>query len=162
MPKSMLMLTLILIAGFKTCNGTKPNVLTKSSITMNKPTTSTQTLAERPTFASDIRPILQSRCQPCHFQGGQMYEKLPFDKPETITKLWPASGALIDKPSFQRDPPFMARSGGRRERIVNALRSALEQKDERSRAAAHKSETPVPVHRARPGPARALPWGACA
>jgi hypothetical protein len=39
------------------------------------------------TFASDIRPILQSRCQPCHFQGGQMYEKLPFDKPETITKL---------------------------------------------------------------------------
>src|SRR5213083_2839031 len=87
MPKSMLMLTLILIAGFKTCNGTKPNVLTKSSITMNKPTTSTLTLAERPTFASDIRPILQSRCQPCHFQGGQMYEKLPFDKPETITKL---------------------------------------------------------------------------
>src|SRR5438034_9605761 len=87
MPKSMLMLTLILIAGFKTCNGTKPNVVTKSSITMNKPTTSTLTLAERPTFASDIRPILQSRCQPCHFQGGQMYEKLPFDKPETITKL---------------------------------------------------------------------------
>jgi hypothetical protein len=83
----MLMLALILIAGFKTCNGTKPNALTKSSITMNKPTTSTQTVAERPTFASNIRPILQSRCQPCHFQGGQMYEKLPFDKAETITKL---------------------------------------------------------------------------
>src|SRR5262249_1547763 len=53
----------------------------------NKPTTSTQTLTERPTFASDIRPILESSCQPCHFQGGKMYEKLPFDKPETITKL---------------------------------------------------------------------------
>jgi hypothetical protein len=87
MPKSILMLTLILIAGFKTCNGTKPNALAKSSTTMNEPTTSTQTLAEKPTFASDIRPILQSRCQPCHFQGGQMYEKLPFDKPETVTKL---------------------------------------------------------------------------
>jgi hypothetical protein len=87
MPKSMLMLTLVLISGFKTCNGTKPNALTKSTTPMNKPTTSTQTLAERPTFASDVRPILQSRCQPCHFQGGQMYEKLPFDKPETITKL---------------------------------------------------------------------------
>ena len=49
--------------------------------------TSIKTLAERPTFASDIRPILESSCQPCHFQGGQMYEKLPFDKPETITKL---------------------------------------------------------------------------
>src|SRR5437867_12853404 len=87
MPKSMLMLTLILIAGFKTCNGTKPNALTKSSTTMNEPTTSTQTLAERPTVPPDIRPILQPRCEPCHFQGGQMYEKLPFDKPETITML---------------------------------------------------------------------------
>src|SRR5512132_841779 len=48
---------------------------------------SIKTMAERPTFASDIKPILESRCQPCHFQGGQMYEKLPFDKPETITKL---------------------------------------------------------------------------
>jgi hypothetical protein len=49
--------------------------------------TSIKTMAERPTFASDIRPILESSCQPCHFQGCQMYEKLPFDKPETITKL---------------------------------------------------------------------------
>ena len=48
---------------------------------------SIKTMAERLTFASDIKPILESRCQPCHFQGGQMYEKLPFDKPETITKL---------------------------------------------------------------------------
>jgi hypothetical protein len=49
--------------------------------------TSIKTMAKRPTFVSDIRPILQSNCQPCHFQGGKMYEKLPFDKPETITKL---------------------------------------------------------------------------
>ena len=48
---------------------------------------SIKTLAERPTFVSDVRPILESSCQPCHFKGGQMYEKLPFDKPETITKL---------------------------------------------------------------------------
>ena len=49
--------------------------------------TSIKTMADRPTFASDIRPILQSSCQPCHFQGGKMYEKLPFDKPETIIQL---------------------------------------------------------------------------
>jgi hypothetical protein len=49
--------------------------------------TSFKTMAERPTFASDVRPILESSCQPCHFQGGKMYEKLPFDKSETITKL---------------------------------------------------------------------------
>jgi hypothetical protein len=83
----MLMLSVILVVGFRTCNGTKPNAFTKSNTTMNKPATSTQIVAKRPAFASDIRPILESRCQPCHFQGGQMYEKLPFDKPETITKL---------------------------------------------------------------------------
>jgi len=38
-------------------------------------------------FEKEIRPIFQARCQPCHFQGGQVYDKLPFDKPATITKL---------------------------------------------------------------------------
>ncbi len=38
-------------------------------------------------FAADIRPIFESRCTPCHFAGGQMYERLPFDRPETIRKL---------------------------------------------------------------------------
>ena len=38
-------------------------------------------------FASQIQPILFSHCTPCHFPGGKMYEKLPFDKPETILKL---------------------------------------------------------------------------
>lgn len=41
----------------------------------------------KPDFDSDIKPIFQARCQPCHFQGGKVYEKLPFDKAETITKL---------------------------------------------------------------------------
>ena len=38
-------------------------------------------------FARDIQPILEKRCQPCHFPGGKMYARLPFDKPETIHKL---------------------------------------------------------------------------
>jgi hypothetical protein len=38
-------------------------------------------------FAKDVRPILEKRCQPCHFPGGRMYEKLPFDRPETMHKL---------------------------------------------------------------------------
>lgn len=38
-------------------------------------------------FTRDVRPILERRCQPCHFQGGKMYARLPFDRPETITKL---------------------------------------------------------------------------
>ena len=38
-------------------------------------------------FNTEIKPILQAKCQPCHFQGGQVYDKMPFDKPETITRL---------------------------------------------------------------------------
>lgn len=37
-------------------------------------------------FTTQVKPILV-RCQPCHFSGGSMYEKLPFDRPETVTKL---------------------------------------------------------------------------
>lgn len=43
--------------------------------------------SKKPDFDGEIKPIFQARCQPCHFQGGQVYDKLPFDKPETITKL---------------------------------------------------------------------------
>src|SRR5687768_13180664 len=38
-------------------------------------------------FDSEIKPILQSKCMPCHFSGGVQYEKLPFDRPETLKKL---------------------------------------------------------------------------
>ena len=38
-------------------------------------------------FTRDVRPILEKRCTPCHFAGGQMHAKLPFDKPETIHHL---------------------------------------------------------------------------
>jgi len=43
--------------------------------------------AAKPNFDTDIKPIFQAKCQPCHFQGGQVYSKLPFDRPETIKKL---------------------------------------------------------------------------
>ena len=39
------------------------------------------------TFVKDVQPILEKRCQPCHFPGGTMHAKLPFDKPETINHL---------------------------------------------------------------------------
>ena len=38
-------------------------------------------------FAVQVRPILEARCQPCHFTGGRMYEALPFDREETIHRL---------------------------------------------------------------------------
>jgi hypothetical protein len=38
-------------------------------------------------FDTQIRPIFAARCQPCHFSGGMMYQRLPFDRAETIKKL---------------------------------------------------------------------------
>ncbi len=38
-------------------------------------------------FQSEILPILEARCQPCHFPGGKMYDRLPFDRPETLYLL---------------------------------------------------------------------------
>jgi len=38
-------------------------------------------------FDTQLKPIFKSRCMPCHFGGGQMYDRLPFDRPETIRKL---------------------------------------------------------------------------
>ena len=41
----------------------------------------------RVNFATDIKPTLEQRCRPCHFEGGVMYSRLPFDDPKTILKL---------------------------------------------------------------------------
>src|ERR1700752_2866974 len=43
--------------------------------------------SKRPDFDSEIKPIFQARCQPCHFPGGKVYAEMPFDKPETIHRL---------------------------------------------------------------------------
>ena len=46
-----------------------------------------QTPEERVDFDTQVKPIFQSKCMPCHFSGGQMYDRLPFDQPATIKKL---------------------------------------------------------------------------
>jgi hypothetical protein len=38
-------------------------------------------------FQTQIKPIFEARCQPCHFSGGKVYEKMPFDRPATIKSL---------------------------------------------------------------------------
>ena len=51
------------------------------------PVTSSSKPDARVDFDTQIKPILHSKCMPCHFSGGQMYARLPFDKPDTIRKL---------------------------------------------------------------------------
>jgi len=50
-------------------------------------TLSFSSTAKKPAFDTEIKPIFQARCQPCHFPGGKVYDRLPFDQPETITRL---------------------------------------------------------------------------
>jgi hypothetical protein len=38
-------------------------------------------------FKAEVQPIFVKRCTPCHFPGGSMHEKLPFDDPATISRL---------------------------------------------------------------------------
>lgn len=38
-------------------------------------------------FDSRVRPLLQARCSPCHFPGGVMYARLPFDQADTVRCL---------------------------------------------------------------------------
>lgn len=52
-------------------------------------------------FQSQIRPILEKRCQPCHFTGGKMYAKMPFDRPQTIHTLGEKMFTRIKDPQEQ-------------------------------------------------------------
>jgi hypothetical protein len=45
------------------------------------------TTANRVDFVTQVKPILESRCEGCHFPGGKMYQRLPFDRAETIKTL---------------------------------------------------------------------------
>ena len=49
-------------------------------------------------FATQIRPILEEKCTPCHFPGGRMYERLPFDKEATIRILGSAMYSRLKDP----------------------------------------------------------------
>ncbi len=52
-----------------------------------KPATDSAKAPERVDFQTQIKPVLESRCQPCHFSGGKVYQPMPFDRPETIKRL---------------------------------------------------------------------------
>lgn len=85
MRMALVMLVLLLAFGFEVCQRAKPAAFSGSTETFAS--SPPATTATKPDFDKEIRPILQTRCMPCHFPGGQVYDKMPFDKPETITRL---------------------------------------------------------------------------
>jgi hypothetical protein len=63
--------------------GTRPTTAANSA-SSEKPST---TKIVRVDFSTQIKPILEARCQPCHFSGGKVYAQIPFDRPETVKTL---------------------------------------------------------------------------
>ncbi len=57
------------------------NVVSSAAVSTSSPAKA------RVDFDTQLKPIFKSKCMPCHFNGGQMYDRLPFDKPDTIRKL---------------------------------------------------------------------------
>lgn len=52
-------------------------------------------------YKSNVQPLLESRCMPCHFAGGKVYAKLPFDKPQTVVTLGEKMFTRIKDPQSQ-------------------------------------------------------------
>jgi hypothetical protein len=63
-----------------------PSQTTRTSVARPSPETG-QVVESLSSFDTDVKPILEKHCRPCHFTGGVMYEKLPFDRAETIREL---------------------------------------------------------------------------
>ena len=88
---NILILAFVLACGSSLCSCATPNIAapTVSAVGSHEPATTPSSMTPPPKvdFNTQIRPILESRCTPCHFAGGKMYQRLPFDRPETIKAL---------------------------------------------------------------------------
>jgi hypothetical protein len=81
----ILVLALVLLAAF-TYSCTRTKGATTTTATSLVTPASAVIPSPKVDFDTQIKPIV-SRCQPCHFSGGKVYDKLPFDRPETIKTL---------------------------------------------------------------------------
>ena len=73
--KLLVLFGFIFIVGWLESSTKKPS---------GKSTQKTIALEDTIHFTSQIQPILVKNCSPCHFTGGKMYERMPFDKDTTI------------------------------------------------------------------------------
>ena len=82
--KSALFLGLLGVLSYSPCGESKKEIPVANEI--KQATIVKETAATPIDFQKQIQPILEKRCNPCHFPGGKMYERLPFDKAETLLK----------------------------------------------------------------------------
>jgi len=84
-----LILALAVGFGLAICGriGLRAAAIQQSTLSSEKVALAASSDSAKIDFAKQIRPIMEARCQPCHFSGGVMYQRLPFDKAETVVKL---------------------------------------------------------------------------
>jgi hypothetical protein len=85
----MLILAVATTCGLSGCANTTSRTASPmlASVHISQPSNSGSTAPVKVDFATQVKPIFESRCQPCHFSGGTMYQRLPFDRQETIKAL---------------------------------------------------------------------------
>ena len=84
--KSALLIGLLGALSYSPCGESKKEIPVTTEI--KQATTVKNTVSTLPIdFQKQIQPILEKRCNPCHFPGGKMYDKLPFDKAETMMNM---------------------------------------------------------------------------
>ena len=64
--------------------GLYPTYEPGTTVTTDNGSTTGALLPDSISFPLHIQPILVSHCMPCHFEGGKMYERMPFDTASTI------------------------------------------------------------------------------
>jgi hypothetical protein len=89
---SGLILVLLLAASTYSCSRsmgatTAINAIGSSAIETEATAATAANKKTKVDFETQIEPILKAKCQSCHFKGGKVYDKLPFDRPETIRTL---------------------------------------------------------------------------
>ena len=97
---SFRLFALILLASTAACPE-RTWTVTAPSLPAEQPATSG--IREEPDlFSTSVLPVLERRCTPCHFTGGVMHAKLPFDDPATIRRIGEHLFARIKDPGEQQ------------------------------------------------------------
>ena len=86
----VLIFVLSMSFGFRTCSRTQTSAPLSTRVNTTTPERENPTTPKMTTkvdWATQVKPIFEARCQNCHFPGGAVYQRLPFDREATITKL---------------------------------------------------------------------------
>jgi len=95
--KTALFVGLLGALSYSPCGESKKEMPVSNEIKQTHPTTSISAALTSTTpidFQKQLQPIFQKHCNPCHFPGGKMYARLPFDKAETMMIMEARPGIL--------------------------------------------------------------------